>query len=105
MAIAKAMAKTAVSAEVLLAISQAAILPGQLVANPVLEQEAIPAVALAPAAIVEEELGCLAVVSVVQARFHHAYENSSSFDKGERHHGAKVPSTKCGVGSRPAKVG
>ena len=105
MVTAEAMAKTDLSAEVLVAVSQAAILLGQLVANPVLEREAIPAVALAAVAIVEEELGCLPVVSVVQARFHHAYESSSSFDKGERHHGAKVPSRECGVGSRPAKVG
>jgi hypothetical protein len=82
-AAAEAMAEAAVSAGVLAALSQAVIVLGQLVANPVVEQEAIPAVALAAVVIAEEKLGCLRAGLAVQARFYHAYESSSSFDEAE----------------------
>jgi hypothetical protein len=73
-AAADAAAEAAATVEVLAAVSQAAILLGQLVANPVAEREAIPAAALDPVVIAGEELGCLGVLAVVfQVRSDHAY--------------------------------
>jgi hypothetical protein len=84
-AAAEATAAAAVTAGVLAALSQAAILVGSLAAVPVAGQEAIPAAAVAQAVIAEEALGCLAAGLAVgfQVRSHNAYGKLFVFDEAE----------------------
>jgi hypothetical protein len=64
---------------VLAALSRAAILLGQLVANLVAEREAIPAVAVAPVAPAEEELGCLGAGLAVFFQVHSGQAQGTLF--------------------------